>query len=531
MKKNIILLIAMVVTLACMLVISVSAAEPSYADGEWIYAADGVTKLTLRDTDGNPLIWYMNGEELKCVRADQTDESLDVYVKYNIGAGGSGFNKEVFNPQKTLKAITIYDNGTEIICSGSNLSAQKAVLMNLEKLDIDAFNGWLFGNKNGCCPLLRGIYLPSTLKGIGQEGFTNTKLVQIWNIENTQLFYLNACNFAATQTLTQEATGGVFKSPASMTVPLNIQGSKVVTYIMSPNLDYPDMTKPFQQYFRDCSKLQNIFVPASASVGFGEETFRSTPAQYIVYITGTEQDAIDMRDNTKDRSAADNARFKGATVISYETYMLDKKTYDDSTNKVYIVYGYDYCEAFFDGHVMSENTEMKLTSYFEPIKFASVCTNDGCDHAGYDESKTIGAIFVDYGYSITETEIGGKLSMSQFFGINADNLDKYTYLTGNSFEYGFVVSANADPMSEKNSGLIAEGKTYVTEQGKIKYDYFAVTVVGFTESNVDSDIAFCVYVKDGKDVSYLDNGATVSAVEMKSYNDIKALLKNNTEII
>ena len=144
MKKKLILMLSMLALLVCVLAISVSASTPSYKDGEWIYAADGVTKLTLRDTDGNPLIWYLNGEELKYVRADQTDETQSVYVKYEISAGGSGFNTQVFNPEKTLKSIKIYDNGTEIIGSGTNLSIQKVVLMNLEKLDVDAFNGWLF---------------------------------------------------------------------------------------------------------------------------------------------------------------------------------------------------------------------------------------------------------------------------------------------------------------------------------------------------------------------------------------------------
>jgi len=186
--KKIVLILSTVLVITCLFAISVSAAEPSYADGEWIYAADGTTKLAIRDTDGNPLLWYMNGEELKYVRADQTDKTQSVYVEYGISAGGSGFDTKVFSPQKTLKSIKVFDNGTEIMGYGSDLAAQKIVLMNLEWMDIDAFNGWLFGNKNGCCPLLRGIVLPSTLKGIGQEGFTNTKLVQIWNLENTQLF-------------------------------------------------------------------------------------------------------------------------------------------------------------------------------------------------------------------------------------------------------------------------------------------------------------------------------------------------------
>ena len=86
-------------------------------------------------------------------------------------------------------------------------------------------------------------------------------------------------------------------------------------------------------------------------------------------------------------------------------------------------------------------------------------------------------------------------------------------------------------MNTANSGLIAEGKTYIADQSKLAHDYFAVTVVGFTDTTVGNALTFCVYVKDGDKVSYLDNGETVETVEMKSYNDVKALLnKGNTEV-
>ena len=506
MKKKIFLTIIVMCVLTCLFAFSVNAAEPSYADGEWIYAADGVTKITLRDTDGNPLVWYMNGEELKYVRADQTDPTEDVYIKYEISAGGSGFNTSVFSPEKTLKKITIYDNGTEIIGSGSNLAAQKIVLLNLEKLDVDAFNGWLFGNKNGCCPSLRGIYLPSTLRGIGQEGFTNTKLVQIWNLENTKLFYMNACNPASNSTLTQEATNGVIKCPPTMTTPLNIQGTQVVTYIMSPFIDDPKMVEPFHQYFRDCKKLQNIFVPAAAQIGFGEEAFRGTPAQYIVFITGTEQDAIAMRDNTRDRSQGDNAQFKKAEVISYETYMSDKETYDNTTNKVYIVYGYDYCQAFFDGHKMSENTKMQFTSYFNEILFASSCLNEGCSYKGFDTTKTIAPMFTYRGYSVSKFDNGSGHSMVQGFGVNKESIKRYVEITGAPFVFGVIATGNVggeaiDPMAKQD-------KVQSKELNYIIHDYFEIKVSGISSAYLDKEIIFCGYVIDGEEVFYLDGEET-----------------------
>lgn len=369
-----------------------------------------------------------------------------------------------------------------------------------------------FGNKNGCCPLLRGIYLPSTLKGIGQEGFTNTKLVQIWNLENTQLFYINACGFASTNTLTQEATNGVFKMPSTMTTPISIQNSKVVKYICSLNLDYPEMTNRFQQYFRDCSNLQEIVLPAKANVGFGEETFRGTSAKYVVFITGTEQDAISMRDNTNDRPNADNAAFKNAEIISYQTYLGDKATYDNATNKVYIVYGYDYCLAFFDGIHSSGEEKMEFESYFEDIKFSSVCKN-GCGKIVYNEEKTISALFTYKGY--TASTYGNTFSVAQSFAINNDAIAKYMEYVPD-FEYGLVAKGNlsGEEIAPELSGDLC------IPQNKIAHDYFDIKVSGITDEHTDSNIIFCAYVKAQGKVKYLDNGKTVEKLTGISYNDV-----------
>ena len=179
------------------------------------------------------------------------------------------------------------------------------------------------------------------------------------------------------------------------------------------------------------------------------------------------------------------------------------------------------------GHSHTIDVGIVYENYMADGNYCKKC--ERCDDLLKGDS--VGAIFVDYGYSMTEGAIGGKLSMTQFFGINKANLDDYTDVTGNTFEFGFVVSSNNDPMNAENSGLIAEGKTYITDQSKLAHDYFAVTVVGFTDTTVGNALTFCVYVKDGDKVSYLDNGETVQTVEMKSYNEIKALLnKGNTEV-
>ena len=259
--------------------------------------------------------------------------------------------------------------------------------------------------------------------------------------------------------------------------------------------------------------------------------YHNNHLRLVIFYTGTEEQAQALVEKGLAVQSTDYI-WSASTLVSASEYdyATHKPTKDKSAT---IVYGYEICDLFYDGHKMSEEAEMQFTSYFEPIKFASVCENSTCTHTGYDESKTIGALFVNYGYSATETEIGGKLSMSQFYGINKENLAKYTEATGNTFEYGLVVSISNDPMASENEGLIANNKTFITASDKFNQELsaFSVAVSGFVadegNSTVDNDITFCAYVKDGDKIAYLDNGKTVDTVEMKSFNDVLALVKSN----
>ena len=551
MKKKILLMIAIISVLACVFALSVNAAEPAYNDGEWIYAADGVTKLAIRDTEGNPLVWYMNGDELKYVRADQTDETQPVYIKYAISAGGSGFDTKVFSPQKTLKEMTIVDNGTSIKIHGVKDSA--IVLFNMEKLDIDAINGWFFGNKNGCCTSLRGVVFPNSLQGIGQEGFTNTKLVQIWNLENTGLFYINSCTFAATSTLTQEATNYVFKCPQSVNAaPINVQGAKIKTYVMSPVSTFNTCQKWYQTW-RNCKQLEKIFVPAHFAIGFGEEAFRDTPNQYLVFITGTEQNAIDMRDNTQDYC---NGGFKASQVISYETYLSDQSTYDNSTKQAYIVYGYNYCDAFFDGvhndigndcviqceRCDDYDGDMKANpkhNYVNSIAYANylangvktqVCQNEGCAHKTTPNVVETAPIISSFkGYSVKED--GNGITFGYTIDYNA--LDEYAKVSGKKVEIGFVVAAQSKVTDNK---LLNEDGTVVnanvvkasvvswsnvdTENANVvKYYGADFKLTGDFTGLENTVICMAGYLFDGK-VAYLNANASGESADFITYGEL-----------
>ena len=541
MKKKILLLVAMVAMLVCILSISISAAEPSYKDGEWIYADDDTTKLAIRDTDGNPLIWYMNGDELKWVRADQTDKTQDVYVEYSISAGGSGFDAKIFTPQKTLKKITIFDNGTEIAGSGSDLNAQKIVLLNLEKLDIDALNGWLWGNKNGCCPLMRGLVLPSTLKGIGTEGFTNHKVVQIWNLENTQLMYI-ATSFSApfgSSSLTQEATNYTLKFPSTLTVLPIVQRSSVKTVIFSPNTSSQNTNRTLG----DMPNIKKMFMPASmAEVGFNPETFRST-TNMLLFFTGTKEQAQQMQTNS---SETYQGHFKNsAQLISFTEYLNNQANYEN-VKGFYIVYDTNACYAFYDdvhqeevednnpcwltdckncgkgslyvGNESTHNYKYKAsyTNYFANGDKLGICQNANCECGKeYEVVDTLAPIISKIkGYATSED--GKEITFG--YDIDKDALAYYNELADSALELGFVVAVNAyldgAPLNlDGTEATLAKGKVVKTVTNAV-YSSVDFRLTGKWDNNVTIgdeetqlkyvELFIAGYIFDGA-VNYVNN--------------------------
>ena len=546
MKRKIFLTLAIVVVLTCLFAIAVSAAEPSYKDGEWIYAADGTTKLAIRDTEGNPLLWYMNGEELKYVRADQTDETLDVYVKYSISAGGSGFNAD-HTPVACLKDIDIYDNGTQI--EGATINSQ-IVLFNMEKLEIDALNGWLWGNKNGCCLLMRGIVFPTTLKYMGQEGFTNHKIVQMWNLENTQFEWYNTSNSApfSNRFLTQEATNGVLKFPDTLTMNPSVQYTLIKTVIFSPNSTVGNDN----QTLRDMPNLEKVYIHTGFyETGFNGEGLRGT-SHFLMFFTGTEEQAAILKENTAN-SWGHNNHFKDdrTQIISYQTYLSDPTTYDNAKNMIYIVCGINYCDAFYDGihNIASDDPDNKCCGTCQREECGKFEIKDDAEHTeelklafGENKSEVVdyyadmyvvhvckycetemadaeeyGAMFANKGMSAS---LYDTVAIAFEIAINYDALKVYENITETTLAYGLVVSA--DPTATPITG-VADGNA-VVGANTIK-----VSMTGAGYTNISTKIVNvpttktlnCAgYVIEGEKVIYLNYETASEEAEILSYEII-----------
>ena len=329
------------------------------------------------------------------------------------------------------------------------------------------------------CRALKSVDLPDTYTAIGSHAFQGTK-----------------------------ALSGTFVIPFECASIGNnaFHSTGLETIVLSPNIT------AIPAYAFCGSAIKYVYMPAGIT-SIEHEAFRDVSNKMVIYYTGTDVELL-----------------MSITVNNYNGVILDKSSiyvsadefdFENREAQHYIVYCYSICDAFFGGHKMSPEYTMQFNGYFNAVKFASVCTNGyGCTFAGFDEEKTIGEMFVYLGYSYTEVAINGAYSMSQFYGINKENIAKYAAATGNEVVYGFVISSIESPLDNENAN---ENNVVLSDSGKFVYDYASIKITGITEDNTDKGVVFCMYVIDGKAVSYLDNGVTSENVACKSYNDIIAL--------
>ncbi len=283
---------------------------------------------------------------------------------------------------------------------------------------------------------------------------------------------------------------------------------KLQTVYFSPNITHIYKTENNHSLFHDCISLKTVYIPKGLTAdnlidkyGGGFDYSFSSGIDVTFVYTGTLEEFLEIKSVIC--SSSNNGQLSSATV---------------ENGRIVIA---DHCEVFYGGHKMSDKMEMQLTSYFEPIRFAGVCTNKDCGYSGVNESLTIGAIFEDLGYSATETPINGKHAMVQCYKFDKNAYNAYMALeTG--FEFGVVVSTNSDPLNPENAGLIEEKKTYITKQSLIAHDYFDVGVVGIGENQIGVSLVFCAFVIDNGEIFYLDGGETVKEATAKSHSGLIA---------
>ena len=224
-----------------------------------------------------------------------------------------------------------------------------------------------------------------------------------------------------------------------------------------------------------------------------------------------------------------NGFFASMTLLTVEEY---EKAVADGTLVIgtngaparYMVYGYNKCEAFYDGkHAISEDATLKFEGEDYISRYISVCAcTRGC---GSDAVTEIcGPLFKNKGYSVYEENSKGNIT----YGIYVDeaNVEAYEKFTGNDISFGFVVGNANDELDGKiigNDGTCLLNGAIATDFATIDFKSFSVYNLKLTGIETDVQKAksiYCgTYVVDGGSVSYIGDNVTDKAVAV-SYNAI-----------
>ncbi len=378
------------------------------------------------------------------------------------------------------------------------------------------------------CTKLKGIKIPATVTFLGQDAFSNCPALEyVTFAENSQLTKIDKGCFASCKKLTEVVLPNSVQS-IGKGVFYNCTGLNKL--VLGANTTVFDGELVGAYAYSDANPFLEIYMNSAFATGadslsntnlLGRGNDRDL-GRYVIFFTGTKEQALSLVSkysgdvNLKNVNivAFDSSKTNGQDYLGMDAYRSDITV---NTNRV-LVYGYGLCDAFYGGeHTMAGEPTMVFTSYFDKVTFGDVCTRRGCGIGTVDESKTIGAMFTYLGYSYTEAPIGGVYTMSQFYGINKENIDKYNLATGKTLSFGFVASIMANPLGGAQGG----NGVIVTDSNKLTLDCADIKLKGITEESIDRGFVFCMYVNDGGKFFYLDGGVTSETVALKSYNDIK----------
>ena len=391
---------------------------------------------------------------------------------------------------------------------------------------------------NGCTSL-ESIYIPASVTYIGSDCWRGcTGVTKITFDPNCPVTHIYAHTFDGTRateiTLPNSVTSigqNAFASSTLTTINLgasfnNFNASNASQAPLSGrNIEYLYLSDTFtSEQLRN-----NIFNWTDTN---NSNDLKVICYKLVVFYSGDKAAAEAIINKAKtggENGAMLNGFFASMTLLTVEEY---EKAVADGTLVIgtngaparYMVYGYNKCEAFYDGnHAISEDATLKFEGEDYISRYISVCAcTRGC---GSDAVTEIcGPLFKNKGYSVYEENSKGNIT----YGIYVDeaNVEAYEKFTGNDVSFGFVVGNVNDELDGKiigNDGTCLLAGAIATDFATIDFKSFSVYNLKLTGIETDVQKAksiYCgTYVVDGGIVSYIGDNVTDKSVAV-SYNAI-----------
>ena len=242
--------------------------------------------------------------------------------------------------------------------------------------------------------------------------------------------------------------------------------------------------------------------------------------------TGTKEEAEALQTYYREWTLANNPGHAPNSSKFYDAVLVSADEYDvtQEPSGFQLVYGYNSCEAFYDGeHTISTEAVDKFEGEAYVTRYITVCEcTRGCGEDAV--SEICGPLFINKGYSVYEENGNGNIT----FGIYTDekNIEAYEAHTGSKVSFGFVVGKENTALDgdifDENGACLVSG-AICTDFATIDFKSFSIYNLKLSGIATDSNKAqnmYCgVYVIDGTSVSYIGNSVTEKAIAV-SYNSL-----------
>ena len=558
MKKKIILFLAVLCVLACMLAISVSAANMTNYCTVKLTLVNGETVTAYCSTSGSQL-----HRDNLYKTPDNTGETYnweDVVVfdcrdQETFGSYPRAFEGTVCNT-KAINVTTVYlsDYFTYFLNSTftSGWKSLETVYISKTVTELKGFSGspvktvvipedseltTLGGDAfNGCTQLVNiDISHCDKLTTIGYSAFRGctgiTSMVFPENLTTigANCFYLS--NLGGTVVVPNKVTTlneGAFLSTEIETL---ILGESVtnIKYNFAGTLNNVQ-----NQY------LKNVYLPAKALLTPSNTKYVffkcANPVNF--YVVGSESECAAMLEVMKSQSA----------TTGYYMNFITADEVTESTGAGYgIVYTcYNRCDAFYNGNHTYEDSASSnscmtpcvrcseirgdegehgffaITESFEGERYVTACTVvKFCGDCGYVVKTTsVGKIVTWLGYSVPEEEFGGTVGVSQSFYVDKNALAEYETATEQKIDYGIVatIGTNNEPIT------VVDGKAEANDSiviAMVGIDCFEIKIGGISATQYDIAVVFNAYFVDNECVYYVSGDKTAKVPEALSYNQMR----------
>jgi hypothetical protein len=570
MKKKIFIIALMVALFACLLAVSVSAADWTYKD------EDSNTYLTLTINDETKIIteyegrfpmWNEKGEPLTwyIIKTEGNVKTVKSFVSYdpvytNHGGGYFRFIKEADFTLKDKYPVPTKENVVSMnmpndkgITAFSNYSAvnfQAGVTYTPDKLEIlflrcpntltnterlvqaTKILEVEFDKKSTFTTLshlafhesksLRKVNIPASVEVIASQSddhgraFCNcVSLEEVTFDEGSNLKMIQNAAFKGCTSLKE------IQLPASMVTIENntlsyaggfeiIRLPETFTHFVNTNSD-GSARNDHQSFTYLAGDVKEYYLPASFYATAPDTVYRVSYAFYggtnvKFFYCGTEEQLLKAIANFKSSTSSTTDNNGNFTNATVASYADYLSNKEAYSNGDYIFYGYNFCDAFRGG----KHTNTVEYGFAGEKYLSDYCAYTTCEDCGKQTTTVIsGALFVNKGYA---KALDGS-SFTYGISINRDEIAKYEKFTGETVSYG-IFAAKKDVSSD--GALIGENNApldgvILADFTKNDYSLFDLRVNGISEENKATEIYCGAYAIIGNATIYLGEGVSNTA--------------------